>query len=257
MTQAQDPNVQADERPGAIVIGVGAEEGLGAALCRRFAAQGHHVFVAGRTSGKIEKVAHTIAGAGGSAEAIVTDTTSEADVARLFDRAMAARDGLSPVELVAYNAGNNQRIDFREVSAKQFEDFWRVGCFGGFLVGREAARRLVPLGRGTVIFTGASASLRGRPGYAQFAAAKAGLRMVAQSMAREYGPQGIHVAHVIIDGGIDGARLRAFRPQIVEERGEDGMLNIDAIAEIYWQIHRQPRSAWTQEVDLRPFKEPF
>jgi NAD(P)-dependent dehydrogenase (short-subunit alcohol dehydrogenase family) len=178
-------------------------------------------------------------------------------VTRLFERAMAPRDGLNPVDLVAYNAGNNQRIDFREVTAKQFQDFWRVGCFGGFLVGREAARRLVPLGRGTVIFTGASASLRGKPGYAQFAAAKAGLRMIAQSMAREYGPQGVHVAHVIIDGGIDGERLRTFRPQIIEERGEDGMLNIDAIAEIYWQIHRQPRSAWTHEVDLRPFKEPF
>jgi NAD(P)-dependent dehydrogenase (short-subunit alcohol dehydrogenase family) len=241
MTQAQDAEVLADQKPSAIVVGVGAEQGLGAALCRRFAAQGYHVFVAGRTSGKIEKVAHTIAGAGGSAEAIVTDTTSEDDVARLFDRAMAPRHGLNPIDLVAY----------------KFEDFWRVGCFGGFLVGREAARRLLPLGRGTVLFTGASASLRGKPGYAQFAAAKAGLRMIAQSMAREYGPQGIHVAHVIIDGGIDGERLRAFRPQIIEERGEDGMLNIDAIAEIYWQIHRQPRSAWTQEVDLRPFKEPF
>jgi NAD(P)-dependent dehydrogenase (short-subunit alcohol dehydrogenase family) len=257
MTQAQDTCQLADRKPSAIVVGVGAERGLGAALCRCFAAQGHHVFVAGRTSGKIDKVAQTIAGAGGSAEAIVTDTTSEDDVARLFDRAMAPRDGLNPVDLVAYNAGNNRRIDFRELIAQQFEDFWRIGCFGGFLVGREAARRLLPLGRGTVLFTGASASLRGKPGYAQFAAAKAGLRMIAQSMAREYGPQGVHVAHVIIDGGIDGERLRAFRPQIIEERGEDGMLNIDAIAEIYWQIHRQPRSAWTQEVDLRPFKEPF
>jgi NAD(P)-dependent dehydrogenase (short-subunit alcohol dehydrogenase family) len=257
MTQAQDAEVLADKKSSAIVVGVGAGQGLGAALCRRFAAQGYHVFVAGRTSGKIDKVAHTIAGAGGSTEAIVTDTTSEDDVARLFDRAMAPRDSLNPVDLVAYNAGNNRRIDFREMTAQQFEDFWRIGCFGGFLVGREAARRLVPLGRDTVLFTGASASLRGKPGYAQFAAAKAGLRMIAQSMAREYGPQGVHVAHVIIDGGIDGERLRAFRPQIIEEHGEDGMLNIDAIAEIYWQIHRQPRSAWTQEVDLRPFKEPF
>jgi NAD(P)-dependent dehydrogenase (short-subunit alcohol dehydrogenase family) len=257
MTQTQVAEMRADQRPSAIVVGVGAEQGLGAALCRRFAAEGYHVFVAGRTSGKIDKVAQTIAGTGGSAEAIVTDTTSEGDVARLFEVAMAPRSGLNPIDLVAYNAGNNQRIDFRETTAGQFEDFWRVGCFGGFLVGREAARRLVPLGRGTVIFTGASASLRGKPGYAHFAAAKAGLRMIAQSMAREYGPQGIHVAHVIIDGGIDGERLRAFRPQIVEERGGDGMLNIDAIAEIYWQIHRQPRSAWTHEVDLRPFKEPF
>src|SRR5262245_36882262 len=244
-----------DTKPTAIVVGVGAELGLGAALCRRFAAQGHHVFVAGRTDAKIKQVAQTIAAAGGSAEPIVTDTTSEADVSRLFDHAMTPRDGYAAVDLVAYNAGNNQRIDFREVTAKQFEDLWRVGCYGGFQVGREAARRLVPLGRGTVLFTGASASLRGKPGYAQFSAAKAGLRMIAQSMAREYGPQGLHVAHVIIDGGIDGERLRSRRPETVKERGEDGMLNIDAIAETYWQIHRQPRSAWAHEVDLRPFKE--
>jgi NAD(P)-dependent dehydrogenase (short-subunit alcohol dehydrogenase family) len=138
-----------------------------------------------------------------------------------------------------------------------FEDFWRIGCFGGFLVGREAARRLVPLGRGTVLFTGASGSLRGKPGFAQFAAAKAGLRMLAQSMAREFGPQGIHVAHVVIDGGINGERLRRSRPEMVEERGEDGLLGVDAIAETYWHLHRQARSAWAQEIDLRPYKESF
>ena len=122
---------------------------------------------------------------------------------------MAPGAGFEPADLVVSNAGNNQRIDFRELSAQQFEDFWRVGCFGGFLVGREAARRLVPLGRGTVIFTGASASIRGKPGFAHFSAAKAGLRMIAQSMAREYGPLGVHVAHVVVDGGIDGDRLRS------------------------------------------------
>jgi NAD(P)-dependent dehydrogenase (short-subunit alcohol dehydrogenase family) len=178
-------------------------------------------------------------------------------VARLFDLAMAPDAGREPADLVVYNAGNNRKIDFRELSAKLFEDFWRIGCFGGFLVGREAARRLVPLGRGTVIFTGASASLRGKPGFAQFAAAKAGLRAVAQSMAREYGPLGVHVAHVVVDGGIDGERLRNARPGIVDERGADGLLGIDAIAEMYWRIHRQPRSAWTHEIDLRPFKESF
>ena len=130
-------------------------------------------------------------------------------------------------------------------------------CFGGFLVAREAARRLAPLGRGTVIFTGASASLRGKENYAQFAAAKAGLRMVAQSMAREFGPQGLHVAHVVIDGGIDGDRLRAAWPQAVEARGPDGLLDIDAIAQTYWQIHQQPRPAWTQEMGLRPWRETF
>ena len=243
--------------PTAIVVGIGAERGLGAALCRRFAAEGYHVLVAGRTPQKIEQVARTIAESGGSAEPMPTDTTREADVVRLFDRAMSPGAGRDPADLVVFNAGNNRRIDFREISAELFEDFWRVGCFGGFLVGREAARRLVPLGRGTVIFTGASGSLRGKPGFAQFAAAKAGLRMISQSMAREYGPQGLHVAHVVIDGGINGERLRSRRPESIKERGEDGLLDIDAIADTYWQIHRQRPSAWTQEIDLRPFKEAF
>ena len=244
-------------KPTAIVVGVGAEHGLGAALCRRFAAGGYHLLVAGRTPEKIERVAQSIRGTRGSAEAIVVDTTREDDVVRLFDQAMAPSDRRQPADLVVFNAGNNQRIDFRELSSQQFEDFWRVGCFGGFLVGREAARRLVPLGRGTIIFTGASASMRGKPGFAHFAAAKAGLRMIAQSMAREYGPLGVHVAHVVIDGGIDGDRLRNRAPAVIKERGEDGLLGIDAIAETYWHIHRQPRSAWAQEVDLRPFKESF
>jgi NAD(P)-dependent dehydrogenase (short-subunit alcohol dehydrogenase family) len=244
-------------RPTAVVVGVGAEQGLGAALCRRFAAEGHHVLVAGRTPAKLERVAAAIGQRGGSAEPVAMDTTREDDVARLFERAAAPGAGRDPVDLVVFNAGNNRRVDFREVSAALFEDMWRVGCFGGFLVAREAARRLAPLGRGTVLFTGASASLRGRPGYAQFAAAKAGLRMIAQSMAREFGPLGLHVAHVIVDGAIDGQRIRDALPQVIERLGEDGLLSLDAIAETYWQIHRQHRSAWTHEVDLRPFKESF
>ena len=244
-------------KPIAIVVGVGAERGLGAALCRRFAEGGHHVFVAGRSADKIDLVVKSIASTGGSAESIVTDTTREEDVIRLFDRAMAPVDGHDALDLVAYNAGNNRKMDFRELSVETFEEFWRVGCLGGFLVGREAARRLVPLGRGTVLFTGASGSLRGKPGFAHFAAAKAGLRMITQSMAREFGPMGIHVAHIVIDGGIDGDRLRNSRPEIVRERGEDGLLGVDAIAETFWHLHRQPRSAWTQEIDLRPYKENF
>jgi NAD(P)-dependent dehydrogenase (short-subunit alcohol dehydrogenase family) len=235
------------------VIGVGAERGLGAALCRRFASGGYHVLVAGRTLSKIEEVAETIESSGGSAEPIVADTTREEDVIRLFDRAMSPGDRKDPADLIVYNAGNNQHINFRDLTAAEFEAFWRVGCFGGFLAGREAARRLVPLGRGTIIFTGASASLRGKPGYAHFAAAKAGLRMIAQSMAREYGSLGLHVAHVVIDGGIDGERLRTRRPQ----SDPQDMLQLDAITETYWHIHRQERSAWTHEVDLRPFKETF
>jgi NAD(P)-dependent dehydrogenase (short-subunit alcohol dehydrogenase family) len=243
-------------KPTAVVVGVGAEQGLGAAACHRFAKGGHHVLVAGRTPAKIEQVANSIVAAGGSAEPIVVDATSEGDVVRLFDHAMAPGRAVDRADLVLFNAGNNQRIDFRELSPQAFEDFWRVGCFAGFLVGREAARRLLPEG-GTLIFTGASASLRGKPGFAHFAAAKAGLRMIAQSMAREFGPQGLHVAHVIIDGGINGQRLLSRAPDLLKQRGEDGLLGIDAIAETYWQIHCQPRSAWTHEVDLRPFKEPF
>lgn len=241
----------------AVIVGVGAEQGVGAALCQRFAAGGYHIFIAGRTRDKIESVAHSIQTTGGSATAVVTDATDEAAVIALFEQAFAPSTKYAPPDFVTFNAGINRDVPFRDLSAELFEEFWRVCCFGGFLVGREAARRLVPLGRGTVMFTGASASLRGKAGYAQFAAAKAGLRMIAQSMARELGPLGIHVAHTIIDGGINGARLRAHRPTIVAERGEDGLLGVDPIAETYWQIHNQPRSAWTQEIDLRPFKESF
>ena len=179
----------------AVVVGVPP------ALCRRFAVEGYHVLVAGRTTEKIAQIFKTIGAAGGSAEAIAVDTTREDDVVGLFDRAMSTGNGHLAADIVIFNAGNNRRIDFKELSAEQFEEFWRVGCFGGFLVGREAARRLVPLGRDTIIFTGASASLRGKPGFAHFAAAKAGLRMIAQSMAREYGPLGIHVAHVDSQAG--------------------------------------------------------
>jgi NAD(P)-dependent dehydrogenase (short-subunit alcohol dehydrogenase family) len=242
------------ESSSAIVVGVGAEEGLGAALCRRFAQGGLHVFVAGRTPARLDAVAATIRSVGGIATAVATDTTDEAQVVRLFDTAERA---VGVPLVVAFNAGNNAFVDFRRTEAALFEDMWRVGCFGGFLVGREAARRMVPAGRGTVFFTGASGSLRGRPGFAHFAAAKAGLRMVAQSMAREFGPQGIHVAHVIVDGGINGERLKTAIPQFVAAKGEDGLLDIDAIAETYWHIHTQHPTAWTHEVDLRPAKEPF
>lgn len=239
--------------PSAVIVGVGAEQGLGAALCRLLAGKGYHVVIAGWTAVKIDQVAETIRASGGSAEAIETDATDEAAVVRLFEQAFRDRDGIAAPDFIVFNAGINRPIGFRDLTAAQFEEFWRICCFGGFLVGREAARHLTPLGRGTVIFTGASASLRGKAGYAQFAAAKAGLRMISQSMAREFGPLGLHVAHTIIDGGIDGERLRARRPDM----DTSGLLNIDAIAESYWHIHRQHPSAWTQELDLRPYKENF
>lgn len=243
------------DAPGvAVVVGVGAEAGLGARLCVRFAREGLHVLAAGRTPARLEAVAAGIRAAGGAATALPTDTTREADVLRLFEAADAQEGGR--LELVAYNAGNNAMKDFLEMDAAFFEDAWRVACFGGFLVGREAARRMVAQRRGTLLFTGASASLRGRPPFGAFAAAKAGLRAVAQTMARAYGPQGVHVAHVVIDGGIAGERLARLR-ELVRAKGEDGLLDLDAIADAYWMLHRQHRTAWTHELDLRPFKEPF
>lgn len=241
----------------ALVVGVGAERGLGAATARRFAREGYHVYVAGRTLDKVSKVADSITAANGSATPLEIDATREADVIAAFDRAMADDAEGAPADLIVHNVGNNMPGDFREMTAEYFELAWRLGCFAGFLVGREAARRLAPLGRGTMIFTGASASMRGRPRFAAFSSAKMGLRAIAQSMAREFGPAGLHVAHVVIDGGISGEKLLSRMPQRAGQVGPDGLLDIEAIAETYWHIHRQPRSAWTHELDLRPFKESF
>ncbi|MGI9420862.1 MAG: SDR family NAD(P)-dependent oxidoreductase [Geminicoccaceae bacterium] len=240
----------------AVVVGVGPYAGLGAALCRRFAAEGHHVLVASRTAERIEEIASGIRDEGGKATAVPTDATKEDDVVRLFDMAMAD-DETGPADLIAFNAGNNARGDLDDMSAEFFEDVWRSRCLSGFLVGREASRRLATLGRGTVIFTGATASLRSRPPFTAFASAKAALRAIAQSMARDLGPKGVHVAHVIIDGGINGERLRSRAPDIIERLGEDGLLDPDAIADAYWHLHTQSRTAWTFELDLRPAKESF
>jgi NAD(P)-dependent dehydrogenase (short-subunit alcohol dehydrogenase family) len=242
------------ERGIAIVIGVGAEAGLGARLCQRFAREGLHVLAAGRTAERVEAVAERIRAAGGVATGVACDATREADVLRLFAAADAGSAGR--LALVAFNAGNNRFTDFLGMEASFFEEVWRVACFAGFLAGREAAKRMAPAGRGTILFTGASASLRGRPPFGAFASAKAGLRALAQAMAREFGPKGVHVAHVVIDGGIAGERLQQYA-EFVAQKGEDGLLDLDAIADTYWMLHRQHRTAWTHELDLRPFKEPF
>lgn len=238
----------------AIVVGVGSEQGLGAAIARRFAVEGQRVIVSGRTEAKIAQVVRAIVDSRGKAEAFAADATIESEVVALFDFAGASGH---LIDLVVFNAGNNVRHDFRTMPAELFEQTWRVATFGGFLVGREAARRLTPSGQGTIIFTGATASLRGKSPFTAFASAKAGLRSLAQSMAREFGPLGIHVAHVVIDGGIDGEKLNTAAPQLRIERGAEGLLNIDAIAEAYWHLHGQHRSAWRHELDLRPFKERF
>ena len=243
--------------PKAVVVGVGAEDGLGAALSRCYAANGRHVLIAGRSLEKVEKVAAAIRRSGGRATAHAVDATREADVIRLFDAAMTNDEDSGPADLVTHNAGLNQRIDFRQTDASTFENFWRLNTLGGFLVGREAARRFAPLRRGSVFFTGATGSLRGMPGFAHFAASKAGLRMISQSMAREFGPLGVHVAHVIVDGAINGERVRSLFPGAFDQLGDNGMLDPAAVAEAYWQLHLQHPSAWTHELDIRPFKEQF
>lgn len=238
----------------AVVIGVGASEGLGAALCRRFAREGLHVAVGGRTREKVEGVAAEIEAAGGAATPVAMDATVAADVARIFDAATAAA---GVPRLVAYNAGNNQFRPLLEMDDAFFEELWRLCCFGGFLTGREAARRMPGNGGGSLLFTGATASIRARPPFTAFASAKAALRALAHGMAREFGPQGLHVGHVIIDGVIGGDMVKGRFPQIIESLGEDGVLGIEAIADAFWMLHMQDRTAWTLELDLRPYKEKF
>ena len=237
----------------ALVIGVGAEAGLGAQLAHRFAREGFRVLVAGRTEARLQSVATTIKQAGGQAEPIAADATREQDVIALFDKAVTRGD----LELVVYNVGNNAAVPLLDLTAGDFETFWRQNAFGGFLVGQEAVRRMLPKGRGTVLFTGATASLRARPPFTGFASAKAALRALAQGLAREFGPQGIHVAHVVIDGVIDGAYAREKFPDFVRAKGEDGLIDPGVIADVFLSLHRQPRSAWTHELDLRPFNETF
>lgn len=237
----------------AVVVGVGAESGLGAALARRFAREGLRVVIAGRTGARLRATAVGIHEAGGTVLTKVTDATREKDVVALFDEAAAESD----LELVVYNVGNNVAASALETTSELFERLWRQNAFGGFLVGREAARRLASRQKGTILFTGATASLRARPPFIAFGCAKAALRAVAQGLAREFAPQGVHVAHVVIDGAIQGEYAAAEFPDYVRSKGEDGLLAVGAIADAYWALHRQARSAWTHELDLRPFKEPF
>jgi len=231
----------------AIVIGVGPDRGLGAQLCRRFAAEGLKVIVAGRTKAAIEAVANTIASAGGQAVSFVADATNEADIVALFDLAGAELD------LAVYNAGNNTPGRVAEMDADYFERSWRVACFGGFLFGREAVRRMLPKKTGTILFTGASASLRGRAGYGAFNSAKAGLRALAQAMAKEYAVDGIHVGHIVVDGAIAGDKIFQRFPDAAGR--EDSLVSIEGIVDAFAFLHKQPPRAWSFEVDVRTSKE--
>jgi NAD(P)-dependent dehydrogenase (short-subunit alcohol dehydrogenase family) len=239
--------------PTAVVFGVGAATGLGAALARRFAREGLRVFVVGRTKAKVNAVVDKIQQAGGKAEARVVDVTIEKDVIALLDEASTK----ASLDLVAYNVGNNVALPLLDLSTEVFETAWRQNGLAGFIVGREAVRRMLPQGHGTLLFTGATASLRARPPFTAFAAAKASLRAIAQGIAREFGPRGIHVAHVVIDGVIEGDYAKRRFPDFVKAKGKDGLLMVDEIAEAYWNLHSQPKSTWTHELDLRPFKELF
>jgi NAD(P)-dependent dehydrogenase (short-subunit alcohol dehydrogenase family) len=237
----------------AIIIGAGSKAGLGAALARRFAKDGLRVIIAARTAKNLEELAASIREQGGTVETKVTDASFEPDVQALFDLGAAGGD----LELVVYNAGGNATAPALETDAALFESLWRQNALGGFLAGREAARKMLAQGKGTIIFTGATASIRARPPFLGFASAKAALRAVAQGLAREFGPKGLHVAHVIIDGVINGDYAREKFPDFVRTKGEEGLIDPDAIAESFLALHRQPRSAWTHELDLRPFKEAF
>jgi NAD(P)-dependent dehydrogenase (short-subunit alcohol dehydrogenase family) len=231
----------------AIVIGVGPNLGLGAQLCRRFAANGLKVIVAGRTQSAIEAVAQDIGETGGQAVPVVADATSEGDIAGLFDIAG------SDLDLAIYNAGNNTPGKIADMDASYFEQSWRVICFGGFLFGREAIRRMLPNKAGTLLFTGASASLRGRSGYGAFNSAKAGLRVLAQAMAKEYATEGIHVAHVVVDGAIAGDKIFRRFPDAVSR--EETLISIEAIVDAFAFLYNQPRRGWSFEVDVRTSQE--
>lgn len=234
----------------AVVVGVNASAGLGAAVARRFAREGLHVVLAGRTDERLQQVAREIEEQGGKASAFVTDATVEAQVNDLMDYACAQGTLCS----VVYNVGNNQIIPFAELGADQFEKFWRVCTLAGFQTAKAALPELEK-NSGSLLFTGASASMRGKPNFAHFCSAKAALRSLAQALAKEYGPRGVHVGHVVVDGVINGERAQQGFGEYVEALGEDGTLDPDAIADAFWYMHSQPRSAWTFEVDIRPFKE--
>jgi len=237
----------------AVIIGVGPEAGLGARLCRRFAEEGLHVFAAGRTAAVVEAVAKSIDARGGRATAVAADATDEAQVVALFDRAQSAPGGA--IDLAIYNAGNNTPGRILDMTAEYFERSWRVGCFGGFLFGREAVRRMIATGGGALLFTGASASLRGRANFGAFNAAKGALRNLAQAMAKEYGADYIHVGHVVIDGAIGGDKIIRGFPEYANRLGEEGMISLEGIVDAFQYLYKQPRNGWTFEVDVRTSQE--
>ena len=238
--------------PAKVALIIGAGDATGGAIARRFAREGYVACVTRRSADKLEPLVAQIRDAGGQAHAFGSDARKEEEMVALVER--IERD-IGAIEVAVFNIGANVRFGILDTTARVYTKVWEMGCFAGFLMGREAARVMVPRGRGTIIFTGATASLRGREGFAAFAGAKHALRALAQSMARELWPKGIHVAHPVIDGAIDTEFIRSNFPERYALKDQHGILNPDHIADVYWQIHSQPRDAWTHETELRPWME--
>jgi len=244
--------VGAHDARGPVALVIGAGDATGGAIARRFAREGLVACVTRRSADKLAPLVDEIRAAGGAARGFVSDARKEEEVIALVEQ---IEQEVGPIEVLVFNIGANVPSSVLEETARKYFKVWEMACFGGFLNGREVARRMVARGRGTILFTGATAALRGSANFAAFAGAKHALRALAQSMARELGPQGVHVAHVIVDGAIDTEFIRSNFPQRYALKERDGILNPDHIAENYWQLHRQPRDAWTFELDLRPWIE--
>ena len=235
-----------------VTLIIGAGNALGGAIAKRFARAGYTACVTRRTVEKLAALKAEIESAGGTCHAFGSDAREEEDVIKLFAQIEAE---IGPIEVFVFNIGGNVRFGITEMTARVYRKAWEMCAFGGFLTGREAARVMLPRKKGTIIFTGATASLRGGVGFSAFAGGKHALRALAQSMARELGPQGIHVGHVVIDGGIDTPFIAERFPERYALKDQDGILNPDHIAENYWTLHSQPRDAWTFELDVRPWIE--
>ena len=242
--------METSKNKAALVIGAG--DATGGAIARRFAREGYIACVTRRSADKLQPLVEAIRAEGGRAQGFASDARKEDDVIKLVDD--IERD-VGPIEVMVFNIGANVPSSILEETARKYFKVWEMACFSGFLAGREVAKRMVTRGRGTILFTGATAGMRGAANFAAFAGAKHALRALAQSMARELGPKGIHVAHVVVDGAIDTAFIRENFPERYALKDQDGILNPEHIAENYWYLHTQPRDAWTHELDLRPWIE--
>lgn len=233
---------------------VGAGVATGGAVAKRFARAGYVACMARRQGDKLDGLVQEIVAAGGQARAFSVDATVEQAMIDLVDQ---IETEVGPISVAVYNAAVGAMHAITDFPADVYERVWRINTFGAFLMGREVSKRMVARGAGTIIFTGATAALRGKSGLAAFAGSKHALKALAQSMARELQPQGIHVVHVVIDGPIDTPLIRKRMPDVFDQRPADGVLLPDDIAEAYFQLHAQRRSSWTQETELRPWKEPW